>query len=170
LPLIHSQAELDQVRARLDGDADRTLMIEFCDTSDEDGLFRKYSSYRVGAPIIPIHIMFSKHWYVKSSTTAGEQARREEWKYLNQNPHEQQIRAIFHTARIEYGRIDYSLLGDRIQVWEINTNPSILPVSGWHKFASLRPPVPEWRRASRDGRYDLKQHFLRQYRAALNEL
>jgi len=169
-PLIHSQAELDQIRVQLGEDVERTLMIEFCDTSDEDGLFRKYSSYRVGTHIIPIHIMFSKNWYVKNSTTSGEQAQREEWEYLKQNPHEQEIDQTFRTARIEYGRIDYSLLGDRVQVWEINTNPGLLPLIGRNRYTGLKPRFLQHLRESLNPRHGLKLHFLRQYRAALAEL
>ena len=51
----------------------------------------------------------------------------EELEYLHSNPHEKEVRAIFRTwPRIEYGRIDYGLYNGRIQVWEINTNPSVL--------------------------------------------
>jgi hypothetical protein len=39
--------------------------------------------------------------------------------------HEASLREIFRLARIEYGRMDYALLGGRLQVWEINTNPTI---------------------------------------------
>ena len=35
------------------------------------------------------------------------------------------MREIFRLAQIDYGRIDYGLLGDDLQVWEINTHPSV---------------------------------------------
>jgi hypothetical protein len=50
----------------------------------------------------------------------------EQIRYLESNPHEKQLMEIFRLARIEWGRIDYSLLDGRIQVWEINTNPHII--------------------------------------------
>jgi hypothetical protein len=46
-------------------------------------------------------------------------------EYLQAHPHEAELRKIFDLANIEYGRIDYSLLNGKIQVWEINTNPNI---------------------------------------------
>ena len=49
-----------------------------------------------------------------------------ERRYVETNPHEREIREIFRLARIDYGNIDYSILGDRLHVWEINTNPNIL--------------------------------------------
>ncbi len=44
---------------------------------------------------------------------------------METNPHERQLREIFRRARIDFGKIDYAMLGDRLQVWEINTNPNI---------------------------------------------
>ena len=44
---------------------------------------------------------------------------------METNPHERRLREIFGRARIDYGKIDYAMLGDRLQVWEINTNPNI---------------------------------------------
>jgi hypothetical protein len=41
---------------------------------------------------------------------------------------------IFQLARVQYGRIDYSTIGDRIQVWEINTNPECLSGNQQAKF------------------------------------
>ena len=86
------------------------------------------------------------------------------------NPHEHELRRIFSTARIEYGRIDYALLGERIQVWEINTNPGFLPLQGRKKFTGIRPRFLQLYRESLDPRHDLKLHFLRQYREALAAL
>lgn len=63
---------------------------------------------------------------VKSWQLADERYRREEAEYLATNPHEQELRSIFAAAEIDYGRIDYALLGEQIQVWEINTNPMIV--------------------------------------------
>jgi hypothetical protein len=49
----------------------------------------------------------------------------EEFAYLEANPHERQLRAIFAAARIDYGRIDYGVENGAVRVWEINTNPMI---------------------------------------------
>ena len=46
---------------------------------------------------------------------------------METNPHERELREIFRLARIDYGKIDYAVLGDRLQVWEINTNPTLAP-------------------------------------------
>jgi hypothetical protein len=104
----------------------KALITEFCDTRGEDGLYRKYSAMRIGDRILPRHIFFSKHWMIKNADECDDRLLAEELDYLNTNPHEKELMAIFDLARIDYGRIDYGLYKGRIQVWEINTNPSVL--------------------------------------------
>jgi hypothetical protein len=45
-------------------------------------------------------------------------------------------------ARLEYGRIDYSLLGGKPQVWEINTNPIVMQEPG--RYDPRHLPAQEW--------------------------
>jgi len=104
----------------------KALVTEFCDTRGADGLYRKYSAMRVGDRILPRHIFFSNHWMIKNADACDDRLLAEELDYLHTNPHEKEVRAIFDLARIDYGRIDYGLCRGRIQVWEINTNPSVL--------------------------------------------
>jgi D-alanine-D-alanine ligase-like ATP-grasp enzyme len=58
-------------------------------------------------------------------------------------------------AGIEYGRVDYTVHDGRLQIWEINTNPTI-GCSSVSDPASLRQPV--------------HRHFLEEFRMALQEL
>lgn len=102
------------------------IVVEFCDTRDRMGVFRKFSAFRVWNRIIPRHVFFSQDWAVRQADKIEPGYLKQEWDYLEQNPHETQLMEIFELARIQYGRIDYSLLDDRIQTWEINTNPTIL--------------------------------------------
>jgi hypothetical protein len=60
-----------------------------------------------------------------------------ERRYMETNPHERELREIFRLARIDYGKIDYAILGNRLQVWEINTNPNIFPETARHVFARM---------------------------------
>ncbi len=138
-PLLRDQQALDKwfVRLIMSGaPLNALLVVEFCDTKDEAGIYRKYSAFRVGERIFPRHLLFSRNWLLKDMDLV-EPALREEMKdYVATNPHEQELRSIFELANIEYGRIDYSLLDGRIQVWEINTNPIILkPPSEYPDFS-----------------------------------
>jgi hypothetical protein len=126
--LLRDQTEVDQaiVRLLLTGvEVDDILIVEFCDTS-RNGLFRKYSAFRVGDRIVPRHLMFSQKWVLKVPDLLDTSKIEEEREYLESNPHEQDLRDIFDRAHIDYGRIDYGLLDDRIQVWEINSNPIVM--------------------------------------------
>lgn len=118
-----------------------SLITEFCDTRGEDGLYRKYSAMRVGGRILPRHVFFSKHWMIKHADLCDERLLAEELHYLAENPHANDVMAIFELAGIDYGRIDYSLCRGRIQVWEINTNPSVLTAESL--LLPQRRPVAE---------------------------
>ena len=128
-PLLGSPDELDAATAALSARGERLdnkLIVEFCNTADADGLYRKYGAFIVGDRILPRHVFFSRHWVVKDWSVLDEALLREEQAYLETNPHERQLREIFAVSGIEYGRIDYSFRGGELQVWEINTNPIII--------------------------------------------
>lgn len=107
-------------------DMKNVLVVEFCDTADETGLYRKYSAFAVGGRIIPRHVLFSGKWVQKYPDLLSDAQAAEQLSYLQTNPHREQLQEIFRIARIDYGRIDYGLLDGEIQVWEINTNPMII--------------------------------------------
>jgi hypothetical protein len=54
-------------------------------------------------------------------------------RYIRDNPHADALLRAFEVAKIDYGRADYTVLGGRVQIFEINTNPH-LP----HRTPSLR--------------------------------
>ena len=127
------------------------LVVEFCDTSDAAGLFRKYSAFIVGAEVLPRHLLVSTEWHLKKRDLNNAEVAREVETYLMRNPHQEAIRAIFRQASIKYGRIDYSLADDKIHVWEINTNPMVRNLAERMSSALARldpglpkdlPPIP----------------------------
>ncbi len=127
--LLRNQAELSAAMARVQAQGtllDELLVVEFCDTVDADGVYRKYSAFIVGGRIVPRHLIFSRGWMLKMPDLIDERKLAEERAYLDVNPHESWLREIFTLARIDYGRIDYSLLDGRPQAWEINTNPTVM--------------------------------------------
>lgn len=102
------------------------LVVEYLDTADAAGTFRKYSAYRVGQAIVRTHLMTGAEWSVKSSTNSPTfDLACEESEYLHGDAHEAWLRRAFDLARIDFGRIDYGVLNGRPQAWEINMNPTI---------------------------------------------
>lgn len=99
--------------------------IEFCDTKDRNGVYRKFGAFVVGDRIVPRHIFFSRNWHVKATDIPDAAMFDEELSYLNSNPHADALCACARLAKIGYGRIDYGMLDDRPQIWEINTNAAL---------------------------------------------
>jgi hypothetical protein len=126
--LLNDRAEIDAAATRFRNRHRRRkhpLVVEFSDTMDESGRYRKYGAFCIGGDIIPRHVFFGHAWMLKHPVLHGERELEEEWAYVQANPHADQIREVFALAGVEYGRMDYAVVGDRIRVWEINTNPMI---------------------------------------------
>ena len=136
-PLIENWDQLESEAAKLvlDGlNPNRLLAVEYLETIDEKGLYRKYSYFKIGQRFIPRHIFFSRNWVNKDPDIAGDEQIREERAFLESNPHEDFIRDAFALAQIDYGRIDYSIMDGKLQVWEINTNPIVtLPMQKYER-------------------------------------
>jgi len=113
------------------------LVVELLDTADEDGVYRKYSAFRVGDAIVPRHLLFSRDWMVKHPDLLDPAYLEEELRYLYGNPHEDAVRRVFDVAGLRWGRIDYAVHDGAVQTWEINTNP-LLVTPGGTAFAARR--------------------------------
>lgn len=128
-PLISSRRELNAAISalrRLNYKPRELLVVEFCDTADEVGVYRKYSAFVVGGEVIPRHLLFGHSWMLKHPELSDEDKSREQREYVFSNPHGEELGRIAAAAGIDYGRIDYAMLNGRIQVWEINTNPVVV--------------------------------------------
>jgi hypothetical protein len=99
--------------------------VEFVDTADASGVYRKYGAFVVGERILPRHIFFSLDWMVTMPDLAGPAMIDEERAFMDANPHAGVLREVARVAGIGYGRVDYGLLDGEPQIWEINTNPMI---------------------------------------------
>jgi hypothetical protein len=109
------------------------IAVEFCDTADAGGVYRKYGAFVVGEHIVPRHVFFSRNWMVKTDDLLDPAYLDEEMAYVSSNPHAAALLEVCRIGQVKWGRIDYSLLEGRVQVWEINTNPV---------FASPGPAMP----------------------------
>lgn len=131
-PLLHSRSELRRqlLCLQVKGHRLRDLMVvEYCHSADANGVFRKYSAFIIGERILPRHLLFGKNWVLKQPEMKSTDMETETRTYLESNPHEGYLREIFRLANIEYGRIDYGIAGGALQVWEINTHPTIHSVT-----------------------------------------
>ncbi|HTR43243.1 MAG TPA: hypothetical protein VMH87_16645 [Pseudomonadales bacterium] len=129
-PLLHSPYELEHALTdpalRKPSLRKHLIAVEFCDCS-ENGVFRKYSAMKIGDKIVPRHVLFSEKWATKKPDIISKKTADEEMEFVTNFPHADQVLKVFEIAGLDYGRIDYGLHHGRIQVWEINTNPIIVP-------------------------------------------
>lgn len=158
IELLHNEAELKGALRRL-GPMDRLrkdgLMItEYCDVANEQGQFRKYSAMRLGQSVVPRHILLSDRWLTKKPDLITAEHCAEEADYVASGQAHEGIESAFTIGGIDYGRIDYGLLDGKVQVWEINTNPRLVP-----------PPD-----CIDPKRHDSQADSARQINAALTEL
>ncbi|MEI9988362.1 MAG: hypothetical protein WDN69_37845 [Aliidongia sp.] len=71
--------------------------------------------------------MHDTQWLVKygKNGIATPELYADELRITRDNPFRPAVEAAFDLARIEYGRADFGLIGGRVQLYEINTNPTI---------------------------------------------
>ncbi|MEM8883961.1 MAG: hypothetical protein AAGD14_07835 [Planctomycetota bacterium] len=102
------------------------LIVEFVDTRGGDRLHSKCGACRVGDALFARHRIFGEHWMVKVQAHPEPACAERERSYVASFPDREAVASVFERAGIDYGRIDYTPVGDRIEVWEINTNPTIV--------------------------------------------
>lgn len=161
-PLLASPAEVRREvgRALLRGRRLRDLiLIEYCETADAEGYFRKYSAFAVGPAVIPRSVAYGHRWMLKHHGTEYSRAMVEEERdYVLGNPHERELAEIFRLAGVEYGRIDYAVKDGALRTWEINLNPTI--------GRGTRPPSGRIPAELEPVRRESKDCFYARFRAA----
>jgi hypothetical protein len=129
LPLVESASDYFPAVAAfkwLRGRVDDLIAVEFCETADAKGMYRKYGAFVIGQHILPRHLFFSEDWMVKQAEVIDPETVEEEFRYLGENPHADFLLDCARVANISYGRIDYAVLNGRPQIWEINTSVAIM--------------------------------------------
>lgn len=145
--LLPDQAALDaalvEMRASAEWPGDK-LITEYVDVGGKERIFRKFAAFRIGDRFIPRQIMARSTWVVKTPELHTPELAAEEAAHLENCPFEDLLMRVFRAARIEYGRVDYSVVDGRIRIFEINTNPSVIGVASTAQLTdpnSLRGPT-----------------------------
>lgn len=128
--LLHSQKELDQAieMALADGAPLSTLLIiEYAAEEVRPGLYRKLSVFRIGERMVGFTCVHDNQWLVKYGKPgiAPTELYEEEYRLVRDNPYGDEMRRVFELVGLEYGRVDFGLVGGRPQVYEINSNPDV---------------------------------------------
>lgn len=103
------------------------LIIEYAAEPVKPGLFRKLSVFRVGDRFLGYTCVHDDQWIVKYGTPAiaTEALYKEEYQLVSKHKFAKAMRPVFEIAGVEYGRVDFGLVGGRPQVYEINSNPEV---------------------------------------------
>jgi hypothetical protein len=137
--LLYNQDELEAEVAKLRalGELDaESIVVEFVDTANADGVYLKYGAFRIGTQIIPSRLIIGSHWVLKDTPADYPAAWIEAGlAYAQSETHFSEIQAIFDVANIEFGRLDYGCVEGRLQVFEINTNPTLIALNTVHDEA-----------------------------------
>jgi hypothetical protein len=117
--------------------ASSLLVVEYAGEPVAPGHFRKLAMHRVGERLVQQLSANDGAWLVKYGRRAFASPAfyREELGWMRRSPFADTLWRAFEVAGIEWGRADFGLLGGRVQVFEINTNPHV-PLLDDH-------PVPE---------------------------
>ncbi|MGH7649549.1 MAG: hypothetical protein ACREND_15645 [Gemmatimonadaceae bacterium] len=161
-PLLYTPRQVDAAigRVLVQGHAIHDLLVvEFCDTADPRGDYRKYAAFIVGDRIIPRSLAYGRDWMLKFHSTEFSRALVEEERaYVLDNPHERALAQVFRVAGVQYGRADYAVRDGRLATWEINLNPTIGRGAGPSSGAAPAELEPVRRQT--------KEHFYREFQSA----
>ena len=120
-------AEIDRY-TRLGYPASDLMVVEYCAQPSDSGIFRKLAAYRVGDRIVPTLSAHERHWVSKYGTEgiAGQALYDEEYRIMQENPCADVLMQAFEVGNIEFGRVDFGLVDGKVEVYEINTNPTVV--------------------------------------------
>ena len=101
------------------------VIVEYIDYRRDDGKYYKYSTFRIGDQLIPNTMVVGEQWMLKTDAYLDEQVAKQELDFLNSNCCFDELMAVFDLAHVDYGRIDFAFAGERLHIFEINTNPDL---------------------------------------------
>ena len=127
-PLLHDAEELARAIDELAAEGlsrDNKLIVEYLDCRDASGLHHKVGVLFAGPHILQAaRGVDAENWVVKAVPTGPGHPP------LAASPrpdHRCLLHEVMQMAGIDYGRVDYAIVEDRVQVFEINTNPTVWP-------------------------------------------
>ncbi len=103
------------------------MAVEYAAEACETGIYRKYAVYRIGDRYFQDTSVNQQHWEAKHGQAgiAGEGFYKKESEGMDTVPFPDTIKKVFELGNIEYGRVDFGIVGGKPQFYEINTNPTV---------------------------------------------
>ncbi|MEM6535978.1 MAG: hypothetical protein AAF613_10095 [Pseudomonadota bacterium] len=107
------------------------MFVEYRAQPTEDGVFRKLAMFRVGETMIATPAVHERDWQAKlgEEGVASAQMYQEDYDLVATNRYADAVSQAFDVAKIDYGRADYAIVDGKVEIYEINTNPFIDPLT-----------------------------------------
>ena len=104
-------------------------MVEYAAEPVRPGLLPEAGGLAHRAALVPQICVHDDNWLVKYGklACATPELYEDELGIVRENPYAEPVQRAFEIAGIEYGRADFGLVGGRVQIYEINTNPTLKP-------------------------------------------
>jgi hypothetical protein len=125
------------------------MFVEYCaEPTPGTGHFQKHAALRIGDAMVRANTVNDLSWVAKNGVAnlatpaqyAAERAEYADW------PHRDYAVRVFEVAGMEFGRLDFGVVGGRPQAYEVNTNPTLSA-----KLDHANPDRQETLRMYRDG-------------------
>ena len=103
------------------------ILVEYCAEPMRSGLFRKLAIHRIGDHMAPAICVHDDGWAAKNGKfgIASEAEYRDEHDLIATGRYVEAVRPAFEAASVDYGRADFAFVAGRVEIYEINTNPSL---------------------------------------------
>ena len=103
------------------------LIVGYAAEAFDGNWFRKFNTFRVGNEVFAHHLVVEDSWVVKYGTQVKlpEEYKIFEQAFVKENWSADLLRRAFEIAGIEYGRADWGMVGGKVEIYEINTNPHV---------------------------------------------
>ncbi len=104
------------------------LIVEYAAEPVVPGLYRKFGSFRIGSAGFAHVCVDQDHWVAKDGQRGitPPHLAEDEFRVVRDNPYGPDVARAFDIAGLEYGRADFGLVGGKVQIYEINSNPEII--------------------------------------------
>lgn len=104
------------------------LIVEYAAEAVRPGVYRKFSSFRIGTAGVAHVCVHDDQWVAKTGKLgiATPELYDDEQRVVRENPYGSELARVFDLAGVDYGRVDFGLVGGKPQIYEINTNPEVV--------------------------------------------
>ncbi|MEO0999964.1 MAG: hypothetical protein AAFW69_05090, partial [Pseudomonadota bacterium] len=103
------------------------MFVEYRAEPLREGHFQKRAAHVIGDAVVPALTVNAGDWQAKLGAMgfAKDEDYVRERAEVDAFPHAEAIRAAFRVAGLDYGRADFGVVEGRVEVYEINTNPTV---------------------------------------------